>query len=250
MRNQLTKEETETILSHIKPIKYIGKIKQHSVCFREPQDEGGEWDMKNPLRYQISEYDCGPTSMLNAVSYLFEREEIPPEVIRNIMLYCLDCYNAEGVPGKCGTSTAAMMFLSNWLCGFGKIGRLDISSRYLSGKSVWMGQDSLIYDALRRGGAAVVRLYYEVEHYVLLTGIQDGCLLMFDPYYWVEPYEETDIQMVEDHPFSYNRIVPEHYFNRESKETYALGPYEGREAVLLFNRKTEMTAEKTIEYFI
>ena len=33
--------------------------------------------MKIPLRYQISEYDCGPTSMLNAVSYLFEREEIP-----------------------------------------------------------------------------------------------------------------------------------------------------------------------------
>ena len=63
--------------------------------------------MKNPLRYQISEYDCGPTSMLNAISYLFEREEIPPEIIRNIMLYCLDCYNTEGIPGKCGTSTAA-----------------------------------------------------------------------------------------------------------------------------------------------
>ena len=39
--------------------------------------------MKIPLRYQMSEYDCGPISMLNAISYLFEREEIPPEVIRN-----------------------------------------------------------------------------------------------------------------------------------------------------------------------
>ncbi len=206
--------------------------------------------MKNPLRYQISEYDCGPTSMLNAVSYLFEREEIPPEVIRNIMLYCLDCYNAEGVPGKCGTSTAAMMFLSNWLCGFGKIGRLDISSRYLSGKNVYLGQNSLINDALRRGGAAVVRLYYDVEHYVLFTGIQGDKILMFDPYYWEEPYEQKDILMVKDHPCAYNRIVPETYFNRQSKEIYALGPYEGREAVLLFNEKTKMTAEKTIEYFI
>ena len=35
--------------------------------------------MKVPLRYQMTEYDCGPTSLLNAVSYLFEREEIPPE---------------------------------------------------------------------------------------------------------------------------------------------------------------------------
>lgn len=206
--------------------------------------------MKIPLRYQISEYDCGPTSMLNAVSYLFEREEIPPEVIRNIMLYCLDCYNAEGVPGKCGTSMAAMMFLSNWLCGFGKIGRLDISSKHLSGDRVFLGAGSEINDALRRGGAAVVRLYYDVEHYVLLTGEKDGNMLMFDPYYWETPFEEPDIYMVEDHPYTYNRIVPQRYFNRESKETYALGPYEGREAVLLFNRKTELTAEKTIEYFI
>lgn len=34
--------------------------------------------MKNPLHYQLSEYDCGPTSMMNAIAYLFEREEIPP----------------------------------------------------------------------------------------------------------------------------------------------------------------------------
>ena len=48
--------------------------------------------MDNPLRYQMTEYDCGPTSMLNAVSYLFRRDEIPPELTRNIMLYCLDCF--------------------------------------------------------------------------------------------------------------------------------------------------------------
>ena len=36
--------------------------------------------MDNPLRYQMTEYACGPTSMLNAVSYLFQREEIPPEI--------------------------------------------------------------------------------------------------------------------------------------------------------------------------
>ena len=56
--------------------------------------------MKNPLHYQISEYDCGPTSMLNAIIYLFDRDEIPPEVIRNTMLYCLDCHSKEGIPGK------------------------------------------------------------------------------------------------------------------------------------------------------
>lgn len=72
--------------------------------------------MKNPLHYQLSEYDCGPTTMLNAISFLFEREEISPVVIRNVMLYCLDSYNGEGIMGKSGTSSAAMI-LREELCG-------------------------------------------------------------------------------------------------------------------------------------
>ena len=103
--------------------------------------------MKNPLHYQLTEYDCGPTSLLNAISFLFEREEIPPEVIRNIMLYCLDCYGAEGAPGKSGTSCTAMMFLSNWLDRYGRVQDLPISSRYLSGPSVTIRPHSEVADA-------------------------------------------------------------------------------------------------------
>ena len=177
--------------------------------------------MKSPLRYQFSEYDCGPTTMLNAVSYLFEREEIPPEIIRNVMLYSLDCYSQKGEPGRAGTSRMAMMFLSNWLDGFGRATNLPLSSQYLSGKSVYIGQESFINDALHRGGAAVVRLFYDVEHYALLTG-----------------------------ELAYNRIVPAECFNREENAPYALGPVEDREAVLLFNERTKKTAQDTIEYFI
>ena len=43
-----------------------------------------------PFHYQISEYDCVPTAMINAISYLFHRKEIPPMVIRHIYLYCMD----------------------------------------------------------------------------------------------------------------------------------------------------------------
>ena len=42
-----------------------------------------------PLHYQVSEYDCVPTAFINAISYLFERNEIPPMVIRHIYLYSL-----------------------------------------------------------------------------------------------------------------------------------------------------------------
>jgi len=40
-----------------------------------------------PLHYQVSEYDCVPTAMLNAITYLFEREAVPPMVIRHIYSY-------------------------------------------------------------------------------------------------------------------------------------------------------------------
>lgn len=205
--------------------------------------------MKNPLHYQISEYDCGPASLLNALSFLFEREEIPPELIRNIMLYSLDCYGPSAVPGKNGTSCMAMMFLSNWLQGFGEAGGLPVSSKYLRGREVAIRPGSLVNDALHRGGVAVVRLYYEVAHYVLLTGEQAGRVYMFDPYY-EEQSQAGDIEVTLAHPKRYNRIVPESYFNRESRELYALGAVEDREAVLLFNETTKLTAEQTIEYFI
>lgn len=211
--------------------------------------------MKSPLHYQFSEYDCGPTTMLNAVSFLFERAEIPPEIIRNIMLYSLDCYNAKGEPCRAGTSRMAMMFLSNWLDGFGHATNLPLSSRYLSGRQVFLGQESYVSDALRRGGVAVVRLFYEVEHYALLTGEEGGRVLMFDPWYLPKSAEEpefagTGITIDCDHPFTFNRRVPEACFNKEELTPYALGPVEDREAVILFNERTKKTAADTIEYFI
>ena len=33
--------------------------------------------MKVPLRYQNTEYDCGITSFVNVLAYLYEREDIP-----------------------------------------------------------------------------------------------------------------------------------------------------------------------------
>ena len=205
--------------------------------------------MKNPLHYQISEYDCGPTSLLNAMSYLFPREKIPPEIIRNIMLYCLDCYGTDGISGKSGTSHMAMMFLSNWLNGYGKAGYLPISSRHLSGDAVNFRQDGSLRDALRRGGVAVVLVDLDGWHYVLLTGIQGDRVFLFDPYYLEIPLG-NEIQMVTDHPKEYNRIVPTWCFERETRALYAFGPTQTREAVLLFNENTMLTEEKTVEYII
>jgi hypothetical protein len=206
--------------------------------------------MKNPLHYQLSDYDCGPTSVLNAVSYLFEREEIPPEIVRNVMLYCLDCHSLDGIPGKLGTSMSAMMFLSNWLDNFGKVGLLSISSYYISGEMVYLGQSSSINDALVRGGAVVVRLFYDEWHYILLTGIDDKYIYAFDPYYREAKFDDENVKLVLDKPFEYNRIIPIEYFNNTNEQLYSFAGVENREAVIIFNKNTEITAENTVEYFI
>ncbi len=207
--------------------------------------------MKIPLHYQVSEFDCGPTTVLNAMSYLFQREDLPAEIVRNIMIYCLDCYNEEGRPGGNGTSRAAMMFLSNWLNGFRQGGEVAALQPLPLRQECICGPGEPDRDALHRGGVAVVRLYYEVEHYVLLTGIEEDKILVFDPYYEEELTEDyPGVELDNTHPFTYNRKVPESYFNKETLTFYAFGPWKLREAVLLFNNKTMLTSEHTIEYFI
>jgi len=192
--------------------------------------------MKTPLNYQISEYDCGPVSLLNAVSYLFDQEEIPPDLIRGIYLYALDDYRpGSNIPGKAGTSAAAMRHLSYWMTQYGKTGQLPISSRYFSGGDIFFGADSPICGALRRGGVVILRLYLEVGHYVLLTGMQGDDILAFDPYYWEKPFADQDIRIVTDHPSEYNRVIPVRVLNSETQDPYALGPVALREAVAIFN---------------
>ena len=209
--------------------------------------------MKIPLRYQMSEYDCGPTALLNAVSYLFPRQEVPPEIIRSVMLYTLDCYGMDGAPCKAGTSRMAMVYLANWLEGFSRATQFPLTCQYLAGRAVHIGTHSHINDALVRGGVAVVRLFYEVEHYALLTGTSKDHIYLFDPYYLAEAEPEfvrAGIGVTCAHPHSYNRIVPFDCFNRETREIYALGAVENREAVVLFDVRTRRTADDTIEYFI
>lgn len=53
--------------------------------------------MKIPLRYQNTEYDCGTTSFVNALAYLYDREDIPVELLKAIYRFTLDVENDEGV---------------------------------------------------------------------------------------------------------------------------------------------------------
>lgn len=200
--------------------------------------------MKNLLNYQTSEYDCGPVSLTNAIRYLFDREVIYPDIIKYIMLYCLDSYNENGEIGKRGTSASAMLFLSNWLNEFGRVKNFPVACEFLSGREVFLSCDSRIGAALRQGGVVLLRLFLDVSHYVLLTGIEGENVYLFDPYYEElddpeldQEYFEDGIAFITDQPKRANRLVSMERLNRLSEGYYEMGPYDMREAVIVFNKE-------------
>ncbi|SHH54666.1 Peptidase_C39 like family protein [Sporobacter termitidis DSM 10068] len=206
--------------------------------------------MKNPLNYQTTEFDCGPTTLMNAMSFLFRREDIPPDIMKHIMLYSLDAYNVKGEFGKNGTSQMAMMFLCNWLNQFAKVKKFPLHCEFLTGADVSVSQTSKIVACLQQGGAVVVRLRHVGWHYVLLTGADNENVFMFDPYYRKKPFNTNGVALITDEPFSKNRSVSYEILSGEGNSMYNLGPKDVREAIILFNLETQKTPARTIEYFI
>lgn len=205
--------------------------------------------MKIPLKYQSTEYDCGPTAVTNGINFLFDRENIPPEVIRNIMLYSLDAYDRNGEAGKMGTTGMAMLFLSNWLNQFGKVKKWPINASVITGESVFISQNSEVITCLQSGGAVVAKVMLGVWHYVLLTGVDEEYIYLFDPYYRKRPFKEEGVTIINNDPTKLNRKVKREIFNSQGKENYAFGTIEERECVLLYNTATRKTVDD-IEYII
>lgn len=191
--------------------------------------------MKIPLRFQITEFDCGTLALQNAISFLYERETIPAELIRAVSTYTLDCYGEDGKLGDGGTSREAMNLMTTWIEGYAKRNLFDIHCERYINKDVTL---DLIKRCLNNKGVVLIRTYQKGEHYVIATDIDDEYVYIWDSYYLDENYYDPDkkVTIVFDEPFNYNRKVLLDRFDSESKLDFALGPIEDRECVL-FTRK-------------
>ena len=135
--------------------------------------------------------------------------------------------------------------------GYGKTGRLPISSEYVSGRDVYIGPGGKINQALQCNGVVVVRLFLDEWHFILLTGKGNDVVLAFDPYLSTELFADHPEIILELDPWHYNRIIPDSCFNSEAEQLYALGPKDLREAVIIYNERTRKPAVmEQIEYYI
>lgn len=195
--------------------------------------------MKSPLRYQATEYDCGPTTMTNAIMFLFEREEIPPDLIRHIGQCTLDSFDDKGHCGRFGTSGAAVRYFGSWLNELRYGGLLPIESSYVEKEQVVFDEDSELTLALKTGAAIVLHVYLNgAGHYILITGCADRIYHVFDPYF-TEPDANHEILAVRDHPYSHNLDLPDALLNDESGQDYSMGKVATREALIIRRHQVE-----------
>lgn len=190
--------------------------------------------MRSPLRYQATEYDCGPTSMTNAIIYMFDREEIPPDLVRHIGQCTLDSFDENGHAGRYGTSGAAIRYFGSWLNELRHAGLLPIESWFTEKENVFLGEGSRLTRALNDGAAIVLHITLSgYGHYVLITGKDGNNYKVFDPYYTDREPSADGVVRVTDRPFSHNLLIPEEILNSASAGDYSMGPVSTREALAI-----------------
>ena len=189
---------------------------------------------KTPLDYQITEYDCGTTTLLNALRYLFKRSEISPEIYKYIMQYTLDKSNVLGEIGKGGTSVYALEFLCKWLNENAKNKGMHLLTTSISKNEISIYNKELEYK-INNGAVAIARLYQDVDHYCLLTKLDEEYAYLFDPYYLNISYYDTDdeVEIIKDKPFEYNRKVKKERIEEHSTKDFALVRGENSEIIII-----------------
>lgn len=203
--------------------------------------------MKIPMHYQTSEYDCGPTSLINMLAYLYHRKGVPQIVFKKIYMMTLDGYATNGrLLSKHGTSDQAMEDFARWINDFHEPDSFYLQARVLKGEHVCMISGGEIEQTLRHGGCAVAKVMLKEPHYVLLTNVQvrHQCVCLFDPYYRENDFHRADVRWTLTHPKEYNCVIPYTYLNKSARTYYSFGSLAQR-LCILFKKERIMEGVKT-----
>lgn len=194
--------------------------------------------MKVPLRFQVTEFDCGTVSLLNAFSYLFERKEIPAELVRAIHIYTLDCHDEKGNVGAGGTSREAINKLTHWITRYANSNDFDVICERLEKEEVNLNNFKRCLD---KKGCVFLRCWQLCEHYVILTKLDKKYAYIFDSYYLdkTEYDKDSGVKIIFNKPFTHNRKVSLRRLFSENNKDFSLGEVNGRECVLINRGKND-----------
>ena len=158
--------------------------------------------IKSPLRYQMSEFDCLPTSLMNALSHLFPISRISGELIKLIYCYSLDDINDYGRIQGTITDAAVKAFKVTG----------QIEYEILSEEKVIATR---IEDCLRHHkGVAVCGIYdmQETGHTSLVTRHDSEWVYIWDPYPW-QKINDKAIEIIRNQPDANVRVRRERFYS-------------------------------------
>ena len=195
--------------------------------------------MYAPLHYQISEYDCVPTALINGVSYLFPRREIPPMVIRNIFLYCLDTVGRNARFGIGGTSRYAVQLIGNWLNSY-KMKSFSVQTEFFEGEGVTLNLNGSIQTCLDHGGVALCNMLLtkREEHYIMVTQMDSKWVYCFDSYRrsHVRGMKKNVVILESEDGRTPNLKIKREWFEQNQNKRFCLGPTNLRESLLILRK--------------
>lgn len=193
--------------------------------------------MFTPLRYQVTLADCYPTSVLNALVWLFERDELPGATLQRIYAYCLDGIE-RGVVGSY-TSEHASLALMDWLGEF-KTRSFAITTEVVKGRELHLRPSSGVLRWLRRGGVAIVdvRITTVTTHSILALSAGADHLDFWDPYMRGTRYDYgRGASRLETDGHSPNLRVTKSWLDSPRTRRYSFGPLAERSGVLIRRTK-------------
>lgn len=182
--------------------------------------------MKIPLRYQMTEKDSGTTTLLNTISYLFDRENVDISLIKSVHKHTINENN--------------ILLKQETICDFGKK-ILDKNKYNLELYKYDMEEVNIktIKDMMKDDNTIMlIRVYlFGKSHYCLATSIDKNYIYLFDPYYLDETYFDIErmVELIDNEPFEYNRKINIKRFNSMNLSDYSMGPLEHRECLIIKN---------------
>jgi len=195
--------------------------------------------MKSPLNYQVTEYDCGTTSLINAISYVFNREEIPAKLIHAAETYTLDNFGKKGGENEGGTSVISLEFIQHWITQFSDFERFPIKVKLFEKEEAILQLDKANKLFNENGCILATMWLMHDAHYVIITNIDKHFAYIFDPYF-IEPkyfLKSKNIKVINNMPFSYNRKVKLTQLFLDNKEDYSLIKDNEYQELMIIERK-------------
>jgi len=208
--------------------------------------------MKVPFRYQITDSDCVPTTFINAMQFLYERDEIPQAVIKTIIAASQNIVSAYNEIGKEGTTRFAIEYILEFIESY-RTDNFACAYEYILDDKVHLGPNNKIISCLNNGGTALLCVCTDNTdvntHYILALGqdFDKSKLLFFDPLYRDRKFYGETSDTVEWLGINYidkttkrfpgqnpNLKVSRERLNSYKCQKYSMGPNNIRECCLLW----------------